>query len=71
MTTVSRSTEGEILEIRVDIGDSDNKVGCEMIEEPDSDVLNGMRSNGKALKVLGTFSGMVFGNPRITECVLK
>jgi len=69
--TVSKSLEGEILEIRVDIGTSDNKVGCEMIDEPNGDELTGQRNAGKALKIQGTFSGIVFGNPRISESILK
>jgi len=70
-TTVSKSTSGEILEIRVDLRDGDNKVGCEMIEKPDGDVLNAKRADGKKLMIEGTFSGDVFGTPRISGGVLK
>ena len=70
-TTVSKSLEGEILEIRVDLGDSDNKVGCEMIDEPNGDDLNAQRAAGKDLVIEGTFSGITFDNPRINGGVLK
>jgi hypothetical protein len=69
--TISKSTEGEILEIRLDIGTSDNKVGCEMIEEPNGNLLASKRNNGTPLKIQGTFSRIVFGSPRISESILK
>ncbi|MFT5779225.1 MAG: hypothetical protein ACI837_002182 [Crocinitomicaceae bacterium] len=70
-TTISKSQEGEIREIRVDLGDSDNKVGCEMVAEPNGDDLNAKRSAGKDVAIEGTYSGIVFGNPRISGGVLK
>ena len=70
-TTVSKSLEGEILEIRVDLGSRDNEVGCEMVTKPDGDTLNAKRSAGKDVVIEGTFSGITFGNPRITGGQLK
>ena len=70
-TTVSKSPEGEILEIRIDLGDSDNKVGCEMVDEPNGDDLNAKRSAGKDVVIEGTFSGITFDNPRINGGVIK
>ena len=70
-TTVSKSLEGEILEIRVDLGNRDNKVGCEMLTEPNRDTLNAKRSGGKNIIIEGSFSGITFGNPRITGGLLK
>jgi hypothetical protein len=70
-TTTSKSNDGEILEIRVDLGDYDNKVGCEMKEETDSESLSAKRQAGKNVVIAGKFSGITFGNPRISGGVVK
>jgi len=70
-TTVSKGLDGDTLEVRIDLGDYDNKVGCEMISEPDSDMLTQKRSNGKPLSVVGTFSATSWSGVRISECTVK
>jgi len=70
-TTTSKSNDGEILEIRVDLGDYDNMVGCEMKEETDDGSLSAKRQAGKNVVIAGKFSGITFGNPRISGGVVK
>lgn len=70
-TTTSKSTGGEILEIRVDLGSYDEKVGCAMKAEPDEAKLNSTREAGKDALIEGTFSGIVFGSPRISGGLVK
>ena len=70
-TTISKGLDGDTLEVRIDLGDYDNKVGCEMISEPDSDMLTQKRSNGKPLSFVGTFSATSWSGVRISECTVK
>jgi hypothetical protein len=70
-STTSKSSDGEILEIRVDLGDYDNMVGCEMKEETDSESLSAKRQAGINVVIAGKFSGITFGNPRISGGVIK
>lgn len=70
--TVSKNLEKtEILEIRIDLGGTDDKVGCEMLEEPDGDKLSAIRAAGKTISIAGKFSGITWGNPRINGGVMK
>ena len=70
-TTTSKGSNGEILEIRVDLGSYDDKVGCEMQGEPNEAKLNSVRDAGKDAIIEGTFSGIVFGSPRINRALVK
>ncbi|MDX2362814.1 MAG: hypothetical protein QNK23_18535 [Crocinitomicaceae bacterium] len=69
-TTVSRGSDDEVLEVRIDLGGSDNKVGCEMADETDAGIARAQGLSG-GLKIEGKFSGIVFNNPRISGGVLK
>ena len=55
----------------MDLGDYDNKVGCEMKEETDSESLSAKRQAGKNVVIEGKFSGITFGNPRVSGGVVK
>lgn len=68
--TVSKSTSGEVLEVRIDVGDRDSKVGCEMADETEAGIAKIQGLSGP-VKIKGKFSGITFGNPRISGGELK